>query len=97
MFCLSYHILFVNRCHFRVICFQEYGPRFQRGINPFRPSILNTSNAIGIRYSHGRTAFTVVTTLVGTSAAWFSYFARQRHNQKLYFLMFYVFMIERMI
>ena len=30
-----------------------------------------------------RTAFTVVTTLIGTSAAWASYFARAKHNQKL--------------
>ena len=33
-----------------------------------------------------RTLFTIGTTLVGTSAAWASYFARTKHNQKLWSL-----------
>lgn len=36
-----------------------------------------------------RTAFTVITTLGATSAAWASYFARQKHNQKLYSLSYF--------
>ena len=35
-----------------------------------------------------RTLFTIGTTLVGTSAAWASYFARTKHNQKLWRLLF---------
>ncbi|KAK8818668.1 hypothetical protein WA538_003978 [Blastocystis sp. DL] len=41
------------------------------------------NGAIQSFYQKYKTAFTVATTLIGTSAAWASYFARTKHNQRL--------------
>ena len=53
-------------------------------------SILLSEVQVGVfsPYLTNRTAFTVATTLIGTSAAWASYFARTKHNQRLSPLLF---------
>ena len=53
-------------------------------------SILLSEVQVGVfsPYLTNRTAFTVATTLIGTSAAWASYFARTKHNQRLSLLLF---------
>ncbi|OAO12492.1 hypothetical protein AV274_5847 [Blastocystis sp. ATCC 50177/Nand II] len=47
-------------------------------------SVSSKNESIKSFYTQYKTLFTIGTTLVGTSAAWASYFARTKHNQKLW-------------